>query len=286
MIDAHQHFWDPSRASYGWMSPEVAPIARRFGPTDIEPLLREFEVAGTILVEARPTLAETYELLDIAESSRFVVGVVGWIDLTDPHVADVVTQLRSHPAGHRLVGFRHHLADESDPRWLERDDVRRGLGAVEQAGLAFDLLLSPSVTASAVRVARGVPGLRFVLDHIGNPMLDPPDLEGWTATIRAFAKLDNVTCKFSGMVTRVAAADHPRSVLAPFAAVLLDTFGPRRLMFGSDWPVCLLAAPYAAVVDLARELTSNLSATEASAVFEETARGTYGLPDTIGRHLP
>jgi L-fuconolactonase len=227
IVDAHQHFWDPATAEYPWMTDEVAVLGRRFGPDDLEPLLREHGVAGTVVVQARHSLDESRELLAIAAATPFVVGVVGWLDLT----ANVGQQLGELDGA--LVGVRHQVHDEPDAAWLLREDVQRGLAAVGEAGLVYDLLVRTRELPAAVETVRRHPGTKFVLDHAGKR---PHEDEAWERGVRALAELPNVACKLSGLLTE----QRP----AATAAQALEWFGPERCMFGSDWPVCLLAGEY------------------------------------------
>jgi L-fuconolactonase len=233
IVDAHQHFWDPARADYPWMTDEVAPLRRRFGPEDLEPLLRAHGVDGTIVVQARHSLDETRELLAIAAATPFVLGVVGWVDLT----GDVQRQLLELDG--ELVGIRHQVHDEPDPAWLLRDDVQRGLGAVAAAGLVYDLLVRTRELPAAVETARRHPELTFVLDHAGKR----PEADGeWAEGVGALAALPNVRCKLSGLFTE--------SDPAGTVEYALEHFGPERCLFGSDWPVCLLAAEYGEALEI------------------------------------
>jgi L-fuconolactonase len=229
IVDAHQHFWDPASADYPWMTDEVATLRRRFGPEDLEPLLRQHGVAGTVAVQARHSLDETRALLEVAAETPFVLGVVGWVDLT----GDVAGQLRSFDGA--LVGVRHQVHDEPDPAWLLREDVQRGLTAVAEAGLVYDLLVRARELPAAVETARRRPELTFVLDHAGKT--PPSDREPWARGVSALAELPNVTCKLSGLFTE---SDPEETVTRA-----LRWFGADRCMFGSDWPVCLLASEYA-----------------------------------------
>ena len=252
IVDSHQHFWDPAVADYPWMTDDVAPLRRRFGPEDLEPLLREHGVTGTVVVQARHDLDETRELLAIAASTPFVLGVVGWVDLT----GDTERQLRELDG--TLVGVRHQVHDEEDPAWLLRDDVQRGLAAVAAAGLVYDLLVRARELPAAFETARRHPRLSFVLDHAGKAPAS--GWEEWARGVAALAELPNVTCKLSGLFTE---AD-PRGTVA-FA---LDRFGPDRCMFGSDWPVCLLAVEYAETLAIVGDDED---------VLGGTAIRTYGL---------
>jgi L-fuconolactonase len=217
IVDSHQHFWDPARADYPWMTDE---LRRRYSPEHLEPLLREHGVAGTVVVQARHSLDETRELLDVAASTPFVLGVVGWIDLT----GDVDRQLAS--LGGSLVGVRHQVHDEPDPEWLLRDDVQRGLAAVGAAGLVYDLLVRARELPAAVETVRRNPGTRFVLDHVAKRARDDRD---WTDGVAELAELPNVACKLSGLLTEFDPEGTVERALA--------WFGPERCMFGSDWPV-------------------------------------------------
>jgi L-fuconolactonase len=223
IVDAHQHFWDPARADYPWMTDELAALRRRFGPEDLAPLLDAHGVRGTLLVQARGSLDETRTLLEIAAATPFVLGVVGWVDLT----GEVEGALDG------LVGVRHQVEDEPDPGWLLRADVQRGIAAVGEAGLVFDLLVQEAQLPAAVETVRRHPEVRFVLDHVAKRPREDGD---WTKGVAALSDLPNVACKLSGLFT---AADPVGTVERA-----LRWFGAERCMFGSDWPVCLLAGGY------------------------------------------
>ena len=265
IVDAHQHFWDPALADYPWLTDEVEPLRRRFGPDDLAPLLKAHGVDATVLVQARSSLDETRALLELAEAARFVVGVVGWIDLTQPDVGRVLAGFDSP-----LVGVRHQVHDEPGPCWLLRPDVQRGLAAVGEAGLAFDLLVRTRELPAAVETARRHPDVRFVLDHIAKPPLRSGVLSAWSDGVAALAELPNVTCKLSGLFTEA----EPGADLAPTVHQALRWFGPERCMFGSDWPVCLLAAGYGATLDL---VLRSVQEPDHEAVLSGTAIRTYML---------
>jgi L-fuconolactonase len=276
-VDAHHHFWDPARATYPWLTPDLAAIDRAFGPEDLEPLLAASGIGRTVVVQARHGLDETRELLEIAATCRSVEGVVGWVDLTDPAVGTTLDALREGAGGSRLVGIRHQVDDEPDPEWLLRPDVRRGLRAVAAAGLAYDLLVRPRELPAALGIVRALPDLRFVVDHLAKPPIREGALEPWATLIGRLGPLDNASCKVSGLVTEADWGAWTVDDLAPFVRHAIGVFGPSRLMFGSDWPVCLLAAPYPRVVEAARSLTAELSKADRDLVFGETARRVYRL---------
>jgi L-fucono-1,5-lactonase len=259
IVDAHQHFWDPASADYPWMTDEVAALRRRFGPEDLEPLLREHGVAGTVVVQARHSLDETRALLEIAAETPFVLGVVGWVDLT----GDVAQQLGAFDGA--LVGVRHQVHDEPDAAWLLREEVQRGLAAVAEAGLVYDLLVRVRELPAALETATRQPELTFVLDHVGKSPRLAADRQAWTAGVGALADLPNVVCKLSGLFTEA----------EPLATAerALRWFGPERCMFGSDWPVCLLAAEYGDAIEVVGG---------GEEVLAGTAIMTYGLRPVDG----
>ena len=236
------------------------------------------------MVQTVPDPAETPELLALAARSGQpgrpprVAGVVGWVDLTDPGVADALAALSAAEGGDRLVGIRHLVQSEDDPQWLCRPDVRNGLRAVAAAGLAYDLLTLPHQLPAAAATARELPDLRFVLDHLSKPPIARGEPRPWADELRALAACPNVAAKLSGLVTEADWRTWTVADLRPYAEVALDAFGPARLMFGTDWPVCLLAADsYGDVVAAARELTAGLSEDERGDVFAGTARRWYRL---------
>jgi L-fuconolactonase len=277
IVDAHHHFWDPATADYPWLTDELATIRRAFGPADLAPELEAAGVEATILVQTRSSLEETVEFLATAGRTSFVRGVVGWVDLTDPAVADVIARLRDGRGGDRLVGIRHQAHDEPDRDWLVRDDVVRGIGAVGNAGLVYDLLVRPRELPAALALARRLPDVRFVIDHLAKPLIASGELEPWEARMAPFRELEHVACKISGMVTEADWSSWTPHGLQPYVDRVLEIFGPDRLLFGSDWPVCLMAASYGDVIAAARETLAGLSESERANVFGGTAAAAYRL---------
>ncbi|MFC4113388.1 amidohydrolase family protein [Nonomuraea zeae] len=274
-IDAHHHVWDLDARPHTWLDSEkMAPVRRTFTLDQLEGQAAAAGVSRTVLVQVLPDLAETEEFLALAAGSELVAGVVGWIDLTAPGAADTLAAL---PAG--LVAVRHGVQSEPDPGWLTRPDVRRGLAAVEAAGLAYDLLTLPHQLPAAIDTVSALPGLTFVLDHLSKPPIATGELEPWRARILELAARPNVYCKLSGMVTEADWTSWRVSDLRPYAETVLEAFGPERVMFGSDWPVCLLAAGYEQVAEAADELCAGLSESERADVFAGTARRAYRLPE-------
>ena len=277
-VDAHHHVWDLSVRDQDWITgPELRPLRRNFGIADLEAPAAAAGVDRTVLVQTVTVAEETPELLALAEHSPLVAGVVGWTDLTRPDVADELARLRSLPGGSRLRGVRHQVQGERDPGWLLRPDVRRGLAAVADAGLVYDLVVVPRQLPACVRAAAEHPGLVLALDHLGKPPIATGALDPWAGAVRELAALPNTVCKLSGMVTEADPGRWTADDLRPYADTVLEAFGPERTMFGSDWPVCTLAATYGQVVGVAEELTADLDESERRAVLTATATRVYHL---------
>lgn len=273
-IDAHHHLWDLARRPQSWLAGErLGPIARTFELGELEPLLVANGIDATVVVQSSSSLDETRELLAIAAASGGrIAGVVGWADLNDPGLADVLASLTGP-----LVAIRHQVQDESDPWWLARAGIRRGLATVAGAGLAYDLLITPRELPAALETAAALPELRFVLDHAAKPPIASGGWEPWAAQLRELAALPNVSCKLSGLVTEADWSGWTPADLLPYARHVLDAFGPERVLFGSDWPVCTLAATYGSVLALAEQAAAGLSAPERAALFGGNASRIYGL---------
>jgi L-fuconolactonase len=254
-IDAHHHFWDPDRYSYPWMAGDAMdPVRRAFTPDDLRATLSAENIDGTVLVQTISSLDETREFLGLAATTDFVRGVVGWVDLTSPAVADSLDGLLDGPDGKWLVGIRHQVHDEPDPDWLHRADVRRGLAAVQERALTYDLLVRARELPAATATVRRFPDLQFVLDHIAKPRIADSYDDLWTQRLPDLAAQPNVSVKLSGMVTEADWNTWSTKDLRPFVDQVAQWFGTERIMFGSDWPVCLLASSYhdvlSAVLDI------------------------------------
>jgi L-fuconolactonase len=278
VVDAHHHFWTPSRYDYYWMAgAALDPIRRSYQPADLRPLLIDAGVDYTVLVQTVPSVAETREFLQIAEGTRFVKGVVGWVDLTDPAVDKTLAELKSQPDGKRLVGIRHMVHDEKDAEWLLRPDVQRGLAAVRDADLAYDLLVRPRELPAALATARAFPDMRLVIDHIAKPPIASGKIDGWAAQMEPFRELPHVFCKLSGMITEANWTTWTPDDLRPYVEVTLNVFGVERVMYGSDWPVCLLAGQYGEVKEALEAALPPLSPEERVKVFGGNAISFYRL---------
>lgn len=276
LVDAHHHFWDPSRTDYPWLTDELASIRRAFGPEDLRPLLRERDVHRTVLVQTISSLDESREFLALAAAHDFIAGVVAWVDLTGD-VAAQIDELRRAPGGDKLVAIRHQVHDEPDARWLLRDDVQRGLREVGRAGLAFDLLVRTRELPAAAETVRLHPGTRFVVDHLGKPPIRDGGDERWDEGMQALAAQPNVYCKLSGLVTEADWHRWTPADLAPYVGRAREWFGDDRLLFGSDWPVCLLAASYSDVVDGYVAALGDVSQDARKRILARNANDFYGL---------
>jgi L-fuconolactonase len=273
VIDAHHHFLDPAQREYPWIGAAEAPINRRLGAEHLAPLLQAHGVSATVLVQTVGTEEESLAMLAASTEHGWIAGVVGWVDLTAGDVSRQICRLRDALGGDRLVGIRHGVADEPDPLWLLQPSVLRGLDAVADAGLVFDLEVGLRELPAARSAAGQLRHLQFVLDHAGKPPIASGTLDVWQQEIAGLAALENVACKMSGLVTEASWDDWTLEELQPVAAHVLRHFGPGRIMFGSDWPVCELAADYSRVVDTARDLCG----TAWPVIADHTAQRIYRL---------
>lgn len=278
LIDAHQHFWDPTRADYPWMSPpELTPIRRAFGPADLSPLLKANGIDASIVVQCRSALEETEEFLRVAHATPSVIGVVGWADLTDAALGDTLDRLRALPGGAKLIGIRHQVHDEADPDWLLRADVQRGLASVFARDLAYDLLVRTRELPAAIATAKAFPQARFVLDHAAKPPIADGGSAEWFDHIAALATCGNVWCKVSGLATEAKWTDWDAERLFPFVQHVATCFGEDRLIFGSDWPVCLLAGSYGEIKGTLDACLAKLGASVRDKAFGVNAKAAYRL---------
>ncbi|WP_405826818.1 amidohydrolase family protein [Streptomyces sp. NBC_01390] len=275
-VDAHHHVWDLSVRDQDWIA-EDSPLRRDFTMEDLAPQARAAGVGRTVLVQTVTVPEETPEFLTLAARYEPIAGVVGWTDLTRADIADELARLRELPGGEYLKGIRHQVQGEPDPAWLLRPDVRRGLAAVAEAGLVYDLIVLAYQLPACVEAAQSLPQLTFVLDHLGKPSIASGTLEPWASDLRSLAALPNTVGKLSGLVTEADHASWTPEDVRPYADTALEAFGPGRLMFGSDWPVCTLAASYGQVMSLAQEFTASLDTDEREQVFAGTATRVYRL---------
>lgn len=246
-LDSHQHFWEYDPAEYPWITDRLARIRRSFLPTDLEPELARTGIDGCIAVQARQTFEESRWLLGLSDRFSFIKGVVGWVDLRADDVERDLERLAEHP---KFVGVRHVAQDEPDDGFLMGKDFLRGISKLKQFELAYDILIFPKQLPAAIELVNHFPEQRFVLDHIAKPLIQDRIMEPWRTQIRELAKATNVMCKISGLVTEARWDSWRAEDFDPYLDFVAEAFGPERLMFGSDWPVCLLGAPYDAVFEI------------------------------------
>jgi L-fuconolactonase len=272
-IDSHQHFWRYSAPEYAWIDDTMAVLQRDFQPADLEPLLRQNGFAGCVAVQAHESVDETRRLVDLAAAAPFVVGVVGWVDFLSP---DLDEQLERFAGQSVVRGYRHTAQSERDD-FLARPDFVHGVARLRDRELCYDLLVYPRQLPAATRLARQLPRQVFVLDHIAKPEIREGKREPWRTQIRELAACPNVYCKLSGLVTEAHWSRWRAADIRPYVDTVLECFGPSRLMIGSDWPVCTLAASYAEVMQLARDSLSQLSSDERAGIWGGNAVRCYGL---------
>jgi L-fuconolactonase len=273
-IDAHQHFWRYSPATHGWIDERMGMLRRDFLPEDLEPLLRARGIGRSVAVQASASLDETRFLLDLADRHDFIGAVVGWVDLCSAEVEAQLGAFARHP---KFKGVRHVAQDEPDDRFLVRDDVMNGISALESFGLTFDILIYARQLPAAAELVRRFPRQHFVLDHLAKPEIAKGAVSPWREQLRDLARLPNVCCKVSGMVTEASWTCWKAEDLRPYLDVVFDAFRPERLMIGSDWPVCTLAGEYGRVLGIVEDYVSGRPLADQAAVLGGTAARFYGI---------
>lgn len=273
-IDAHQHFWKYSAEGYPWIGTGMERLARDRLPVDLAPLAAAEGIGGTVAVQARQSLEESRWLLELADADPLIRGVVGWVDLRSTHVEDQLRAFAEHP---KFVGVRHVVQDEPDPRFLLGDSFLHGIRKLATFGLTYDLLLYPQQLPAAAEFVGRFPEQPFVLDHLAKPRIKTGELDPWRHDLRALAAHGHVLCKLSGMVTEADWRGWKRADFTPYLEVALETFGPKRLMIGSDWPVCTLAAEYAETIGIVTDFLAPLTASERDAILGGNAARFYAL---------
>lgn len=277
IIDSHQHFWDRSQTQfdYSWQEAKgLENICKTFLPSDLLPLLQNAGVDRTVVVQTQHDTAENHWALQLADENEFIVGVVGWVDLASDNCERQLLEFKDHPL---FVGVRHVTQDEPDDDFIIRPDVGKGLSVLEKHGVPFDLLFYTKHLPHAATVADRFPNLPFVLNHLSKPEIKAGNIDNWRKDLAEAAKRENVWCKLSGLVTEADHANWKPSDLQPYVDAALESFTPDRLMFGSDWPPCNLAADYQRVIDSTRECIAQLSADEQAAIMGANAIKFYGL---------
>ena len=274
MIDAHQHLWKYNTRDYGWMDGSMSVLKQDYLPGDLEAELKLVGIEGTVVVQSRQSLEETRWLLELADQYSYIKGVVGWVDLCSPGLKSQLEEFAAYP---KLVGVRHVIHDEEDDDFMLQSDFIRGIAQLGAYDLSYDLLLFPRHLQRALKLVKTFPQQRFVLDHLGKPMIKAGIMEPWRSDIARLAAHPNVWCKLSGMVTE---ADHKQwkyEDLLPYMEVVLESFGPDWIMLGSDWPVCRLAAEYSEVMKIVLKFIESLNIREQEKILYQNAVDCYQL---------
>ena len=277
-IDSHHHIWDLSVRAQSWMKgDEVKPISRTILMDELEPELDKSNIDYTVIVQTVENPDETPEFLNLSLSHPKICAVVGWLDLESKDVIPQLEKYLSHPGGKNLVSIRDMAQDKADPNWLMRDDVIKNIHRIADAGLTFDILTRPPQLAAAVEMVKRSPNNTFVLDHISKPYIGKGEMQPWADQITEMASHENVSVKVSGLFTEANWDNWSNQSFKPYLDHILNTFTPSRMMFGSDWPVCLLAATYSQTVDLMEEFTKEFSKTEQESFWSGTVKRSYRL---------
>lgn len=281
-IDAHHHVWDLEVRDQPWMTGEaMAPISRSFGIDEFAAQARLCGIAASIVVQTVTEISETEELLDLAAASPYVAGVVGWVDLAAADVGDQLDRLQARPSGPWLVGIRSMVQYEPDPEWLGRPSVIAGLREVARRGLVNELLVLPHQLDGVLRAANEVTDGHFMLDHLGKPPIASAAWQPWATQLAAVAELESVTAKMSGLVTEADWGRWEPQDVRPYVDHALSVFGTDRLVFGSDWPVCTLAASYRQIVELAEDFVRELRPGEQAAILGANAAEIYSIDTSL-----
>lgn len=273
-IDAHQHFWnyDPVRDS--WITEDMQVIRRDFCPQDLKPILDQHQLDGCVAVQADQSEAENDFLLQQAQGNTFIKGIVGWVDLQGADIRERLSYFKQFPL---IKGFRHILQGEKDRALMLRPPFQRGIAALKEFGFTYDILIYPDQLPFSAQLVAAFPEQLFVLDHMAKPYIRKKDMEGWKKDVSRLAQYPNVCCKVSGMVTEADWRGWQPEDFAPYLDVVVDAFGTERLLFGSDWPVCLVAASYSSALQIVQDYFSPFSAAEQAQIFGENAVRFYNL---------
>lgn len=272
-IDAHHHVWDYDPLLHAWIDDSMAVIQRSFSASDLQPLLEEAGIDGTVLVQVNQNLEETHSFVSIANEHAFIKGVVGWIDLTAPDLEEQLKMLKKHK---KLKGFRH-IAQAESPDYLSRPEIIKGIAALGRQGYTYDILIKPHQFEAAIALAKACPDQALVVDHIAKPYIKEGKIDQWKKDMISMAAHEQVYCKLSGIITEADWQEWTTDEIRPYLDVAMDAFGADRLMFGTDWPVCLVAGSYKEVVELIEKYTNELSVHEQAAIWGGNAVKFYEL---------
>lgn len=274
IIDTHHHFWNYNPVDFGWIDDEMATIRRNFLPDDLQKTLAKTDVSGVVSVQARQRMEETDWLLQLASEHDFIKGIVGWLPLAGKNIQEL---LEKYVANHWLKGVRHVVQGEPDPDFILGKNFNRGVSLLKDHGLVYDILIFERQLPNTIRFVDQHPDQTFVLDHIAKPKIKVNEIEAWSKNLKELAKRENVSCKISGMVTEADFKNWTARQLQPYFEVVLEAFGPSRMLFGSDWPVCLVATNYADWLNLVKKVVSGFSVSEQEQIFSKNAMHVYQL---------
>lgn len=274
IIDAHQHFWYYEPTKHSWIDDSMAVIRKDFLPSELRKVFAENDIDGCVAVQADQTLQETDFLLDIAKTNDFIKGIVGWVDLRDNGIETV---LENYGEQKEIKGFRHIVQGEADPNFLLRYDFRRGISMLKKFGYTYDILVFPHQLGATLEFVKKFPDQRFVIDHMAKPYIKDGFFDGWAILMKEIAKHENVYCKLSGMITEADFNSWTPDQINPYMDLVLGAFGSDRIMYGSDWPVCLVAGNYARVKQLVTDFISKLSTNEQRKIMGDNAIYFYNL---------
>ncbi|MFY9151726.1 MAG: amidohydrolase family protein [Prolixibacteraceae bacterium] len=274
IIDTHHHFWNYNPVEYDWIDDEMAVIRKSFLPEQLKETLAQTGVQGVVSVQARQCLEETDWLLSLAAENDFIRGIVGWVPLSDQSVGQI---LEKYSGNNWLKGVRHVVQGEPDPAFILREDFNRGVSLLKKYDLVYDILITENQIPNTIRFVDQHPGQQFVLDHIAKPKIATNEIEAWSRNLKELSRRENVSCKISGMVTEANYKTWTEEQLQPYFDVVLEAFGPSRLMFGSDWPVCLVAAEYRNWLNLVKKVVAGFSIQEQEQIYFKNAMSIYQL---------
>lgn len=273
-IDSHVHFWNYDPVRNSWITEDMAIIRRDFLPGDLDPLMNGNGMDGCVLVQVNQTENENDFFLKLASDHNFVKGIVGWVDLCRDNIGDRLAHYRSEK---KIRGFRHILQDEADRAYMLRPDFKRGISLLRDFGFTYDLLIHPDQLPFALQLVKEFPDQPFIIDHLAKPAIQKQELKEWKKEIFNISRMGNAYCKLSGMVTEANWEEWTNNTFAPYIDAVVECFGIDRILFGSDWPVCLQAASYPEVLNIAEDYFSPYSISEKQKVFGKNAVDFYGL---------
>ena len=274
IIDSHQHFWKYNPQNHQWITDDMKVIQKDFSPSDLKKVFEQHGIEGCVLVQVDQTEAETNHFLELARENSFIKGVVGWIDLQAENLEE---RLEHFSSDKKLKGFRHIVQGEADVNFLLRDDFVRGISSLEKYGFTYDILIFPHQLGAALELVRKFPNQKFVIDHLAKPYIKDQYYDGWANQIQAISRSENVYCKISGMVTEADWQNWKQQDFLPYLDAVYEAFGAGRLMYGSDWPVCLVAAEYHQVLHIIQLWTAGFTEDEKRKIMGQNAIDFYQL---------